>query len=399
VNFRAAIVLSFVLATPLIAQVEPPSIAQPNLLLEIPKAPEPRRLRFVTEAVTQNYIPKFLDGSGTLGNSSIYENSSGNVIVGGTTSSGKFTVVGTATNGTAAYMTQTSTVTTSPLSDTGYIAMAIQYTGSAFTNAGGMVGGRAESWQTGPGTATWATGGYFQAGNSGVGGTVVNAFGVQAQITAVAGTVVNGYGSYVGDIGATNDYAFYQVGANDTNYFAGNIVLGGSPTTVSTNILSVTGNSNFNGNANFNGTVTGNNIKAHFQDVAEWVPANADIAPGTVVILNRSRSNEVMASATAYDTTVAGVVSAQPGISLGVEGEGKEQIATTGRVKVRVDARNKPIQIGDLLVTSDVAGTAMRSEPMNLNGRLFHQPGTIIGKALEPLDAGVGEILVLLSLQ
>jgi hypothetical protein len=41
----------------------------------------------------------------------------------------------------------------------------------------------------------------------------------------------------------------------------------------------------------------------------------------------------------------------------------------------------------------------MRSEPMMINGRAFHQPGTIIGKALEPLDGGVGEILVLLSMQ
>jgi hypothetical protein len=29
----------------------------------------------------------------------------------------------------------------------------------------------------------------------------------------------------------------------------------------------------------------------------------------------------------------------------------------------------------------------------------IHRPGTIIGKALEPLEGGVGEILVLLSLQ
>ena len=29
----------------------------------------------------------------------------------------------------------------------------------------------------------------------------------------------------------------------------------------------------------------------------------------------------------------------------------------------------------------------------------FQRPGTLIGKALEPLDKGVGEILVLLSLQ
>jgi hypothetical protein len=148
------------------------------------------------------------------------------------------------------------------------------------------------------------------------------------------------------------------------------------------------------------GNITGAKvIGAVYQDVAEWVPATTDIDAGTVVVLNPARNNEVMTSTHAYDTGVAGVVSAQPGILLGIEGVGKEQIATTGRVKVRVDARVKPIAVGDLLVTSDTPGTAMRSEPMSINGRPFHQPGTILGKALEPLEGGVGEILVLLSMQ
>lgn len=154
-----------------------------------------------------------------------------------------------------------------------------------------------------------------------------------------------------------------------------------------------------NGNALFSGTVTGTNIQAQYQDVAEWVPATTDLAPGTVVVLNTTRNNEVMASTSSYDTLVAGVVSAQPGLILGNAGEGKEQIATTGRVKVRVDASNGGIKVGDLLVTSDKAGMAMKSEPMTMQGRKFHQPGTIIGKALEPLEKGQGEILVLLSLQ
>lgn len=149
-----------------------------------------------------------------------------------------------------------------------------------------------------------------------------------------------------------------------------------------------------------NGTITATSvIGAVYQDLAEWVPATSDMAPGTVVVLNREKTNEVMPSSSAYDTSVAGVVSAQPGILLGVAGASKEQVATTGRVKVRVDARHAPIRIGDLLVTSDQAGAAMRSEPMDVGGRKLHQPGTIIGKALEPLDGGTGEILVLLSLQ
>jgi hypothetical protein len=41
----------------------------------------------------------------------------------------------------------------------------------------------------------------------------------------------------------------------------------------------------------------------------------------------------------------------------------------------------------------------MKSVPVDLGGISIHRPGTIIGKALEPLASGVGEILVLLSLQ
>ena len=82
-----------------------------------------------------------------------------------------------------------------------------------------------------------------------------------------------------------------------------------------------------------------------------------------------------------------------------VQGEGKVLVATTGRVRVKVDATKSPIHIGDLLVTSDVPGVAMKSEPVEFAGRKMHLPGTLIGKALEPLAKGSGEILVLLSLQ
>ena len=84
---------------------------------------------------------------------------------------------------------------------------------------------------------------------------------------------------------------------------------------------------------------------------------------------------------------------------LGERATSKEMIATTGRVKVRVDASKSAIHIGDLLVTSNRAGMAMRSEPIDIGGMKIHRPGTLIGKALEPLGSGEGEILVLLSLQ
>ncbi len=145
-------------------------------------------------------------------------------------------------------------------------------------------------------------------------------------------------------------------------------------------------------------TVSGN-INAKYQDVAEWVESSQALTAGTVVVLDHTRSNQVIASSQAYDTRIAGVISAQPGITLGERGESKVLVATTGRVKVKVDATAGPIQVGDLLVTSDKEGLAKKSEPLSLGGVQLHRPGTLIGKALEPLAGGRGEILVLLSLQ
>lgn len=153
------------------------------------------------------------------------------------------------------------------------------------------------------------------------------------------------------------------------------------------------------GNLNIVGTITGGVIHASYQDVAEWVPATADMVAGTVVIVGEDADNTVTASTHAYDTSVAGVVSANPGLLLGVASATKAKIATTGRVRVRVDATKSPIRKGDLLVTSDRPGMAMKSEPLDLAGVKLHRPGTLIGKALEPLAGGEGEILVLLSLQ
>jgi len=158
--------------------------------------------------------------------------------------------------------------------------------------------------------------------------------------------------------------------------------------------LDVTGTGHFTGDVTVDG-----NIAAKFQDVAEWVPAASFIPAGTVVILSDKSANTVTPSTRAYDTSVAGVVSPAPGLLLGVESPSKAKVATTGRVRVRVDARNAAIRIGDLLVTSDRPGMAMKSEPLNIAGVAIHRPGTMIGKALEPLAAGEGEILVLLTLQ
>jgi hypothetical protein len=172
----------------------------------------------------------------------------------------------------------------------------------------------------------------------------------------------------------TNEYSVYLVDAAGNSTTRGNIFAGG--------------------NISANGT-----IYAKFQDVAEWVPSRETLSAGMLVVLDRERTNHVVASRQAYDTAIAGVVSPEPGLVLGEGGDGRYTIATTGRVRVRVDATRSAIAIGDLLVASDVPGTAQRSTPVDIGGATFHRPGTIVGKALEPLKGGTGDILVLLSLQ
>jgi hypothetical protein len=172
---------------------------------------------------------------------------------------------------------------------------------------------------------------------------------------------------------------------------AGNVGIGTNPSAA--NKLEVMGA------IHASGAITGTTVSATYQDVAEWVPSTQILRAATVVILDPEQSTRVIASTSAYDTRVAGVISARPGLMLGETGPGKTLVATTGRVKVKVDATRAPIRMGDLLVTSDIPGMAMRSEALDLGGAKIHRPGTIIGKALEPLEKGTGEILVLLSLQ
>jgi hypothetical protein len=145
-------------------------------------------------------------------------------------------------------------------------------------------------------------------------------------------------------------------------------------------------------------TVDGN-IGAKYQDVAEWVETAEPLEAGTVVIVDPTEANRVKAAAKAYDARVAGAVSRQPGLVLGERSDSRVMVAQSGRVRVKADARYGAIKIGDLLVTSPTVGYAMRSRPIKVGARSMHRPGTIVGKALEALPSGKGEILVLLTLQ
>jgi hypothetical protein len=330
---------------------------------------------------------------GLTGKPLVLNGAGGNVGIGGNPTS-KLTTFSGASQLWAFHAQQSSQYSANTAAyDRGGTGVVYTTVDAGVTNSGNSQGWRGASWLYGAGTLASTYAMFAEAnvapGNS---GSITNAYSVYTRVKKNDGVIGNGYGVFIEDVTATNDYGIYQAGADDSNYFGGEVTIGS--TGPISNKLTV------NGNVNVTGSITGATvIGAVYQDVAEWVPATEEMAPGTVVTLDLTRKNHVMPSSQPYDTAVAGVVSAQPGVILGVGGPSREQIATTGRVLVRVDATKRPVQIGDLLVTSDRSGMAMVSEPLDINGRRFHQPGTIIGKALEPLSGGEGEILVLLSLQ
>jgi hypothetical protein len=123
-------------------------------------------------------------------------------------------------------------------------------------------------------------------------------------------------------------------------------------------------------------------------------------SPGMVVSIDPDNTGELIVSNTAYDYTVAGVVSGAGGVKPGMlmgqsssPADGDYPVALTGRVYCLVDASYGPVKPGDLLTTSDTPGHAMK---VSDHGRA---QGAIIGKAMSSLGSGTGLVLVLISLQ
>jgi hypothetical protein len=135
-------------------------------------------------------------------------------------------------------------------------------------------------------------------------------------------------------------------------------------------------------------------------DLAEKFPASEKLEPGTVVAIDREHAGKLCMARGAYNHCVAGVVSGANNFSVGAVlgnlpgNESSPAIALSGRVYVRCDAAAGAIEPGDLLTTSDTPGHAMKATDRD------RSHGTVIGKAMEPLEAGQrGLILVLVNLQ
>jgi hypothetical protein len=151
--------------------------------------------------------------------------------------------------------------------------------------------------------------------------------------------------------------------------------------------------------------------------LAGYYPVTRPVEVGDVLVIDLDRPGAMRPADRSSDPAVVGVVTGEPGLvtddgGRGVErGEGdptilesasepvgtgedvlvRAPVAVSGIVPCKVDASYGAIRVGDLLTTSPTEGRAMRTlDPL---------PGTVLGKALEPLDVGTGLIKVLVTLR
>lgn len=129
----------------------------------------------------------------------------------------------------------------------------------------------------------------------------------------------------------------------------------------------------------------------------EYNTADSSIEVGDVVKLTGKNIDK---TTSAYDETVVGVVSQNPGLKLSDDNHydsietNMRPVALAGRVYVKVTSENGNIKAGDYLVSSSKAGYAMKQ-----CGPKYCQLGIVIGRALEDLNNQLVEGKVLMFVE
>lgn len=214
--------------------------------------------------------------------------------------------------------------------------------------------------------------GYNSSSGKGIYGKSNDGIGVYGETTGTYGVGITGYGGSngVGGTFQTDCISKYALEVYNQSF--------------SNPGLKVVGTSLFKGYATFEG--------GH-GDLAELFYKSENLKGGDVVVIDQNKNLTLKKCHKAYDKTVAGIISTNPSQVLTGKVDEKDGVplALVGHVKCKVTASNGPIEIGDLLTTSTIPGHAMKATEPKI--------GTIIGKALEPLENGTGKIEVLVMLR
>jgi hypothetical protein len=117
-------------------------------------------------------------------------------------------------------------------------------------------------------------------------------------------------------------------------------------------------------------------------DLAELYPTTqTNLSAGDILTSDPILTSGVMESTTANDSNLMGVFSTKPAQIIGgadiPSGYNAAILALSGRVPVKVTNLNGNLNVGDAVTSSNLPGIGMRQT----------QPGTIVGKVIEPVAA------------
>jgi hypothetical protein len=137
-------------------------------------------------------------------------------------------------------------------------------------------------------------------------------------------------------------------------------------------------------------------------DVAESFSVTGSVQeyePGDVLVISTDADRTVEKSATPYSTLVAGVYATKPGVLLtekDIDADLSNEVpmGVIGVIPTKVCIEGGAIKRGDFIVTSSIAGVAMKGDPDKV------KLGQVIGKALQDFNGtGTGKIKVLVSIK
>ncbi len=193
-----------------------------------------------------------------------------------------------------------------------------------------------------------------------------------------------------GVFASEHDYSLVADGFGAIEGYDGSLSLRGNG-----KALMVNGQSVFTGQLRI-GAKKREDDQDHPSNIAEFFEVDDQefISPGDLLVVHPSGGGVLARSRTAYNRSVVGVVSGNPVILLNNSGKTEKvyPVALSGRALCRVDAREKAVKPGDLIVTSSTPGCGM---PGDLNS--FERIGCVIGKALDSLDDGTGLIPIFIA--
>jgi hypothetical protein len=209
-------------------------------------------------------------------------------------------------------------------------------------------------------------------------GTSTSVSGTTTAASVVGGVITGSSVSATGNITGGNIISSGSGG----NITGANVV---NATTINTSQIinsGANGVGNIGSSTTYFNTVFAKATSAQYADLAEKYTADAEYAPGTVVVFGGNQ--EVTVNATDSDRRVAGVVSTNPSyiMNAGLEATYVATVALTGRVPTFVIG---PVRKGDLMVAAGLGRARAEQDP---------RVGTVIGKALENFNGAEGTIEV-----